>query len=178
MVAVQGLFGLAEKEHDPRPFRSGNLALCFVGSLRSCQSVAGLVVTRLSIYQDCVAMGAVALDIIQGDLPGSGGGDITQRDLTPPIEGASDFDRRRLRRLIGWNRPTEHFSEAGPLFAFLNLGAARNCRQHAGLRGTCPASLLAFDEIGDGIDHKWGLRVVALALLVGQRATLPGRGVE
>ena len=60
----RGLFGLAEQEHDPGPFRSCNLALCFVGSLWSGQSVAGLVVTRRSIHQDYVAMGAIALDII------------------------------------------------------------------------------------------------------------------
>ena len=152
-AVAQGLFGLAEKEHDPRPFRSCNLALCFVGSLRSCQSVAGLVVTRLSIYQDCVAMGAVALDIIQGDLPGSGGVIITQRDLAPPIERASDFDRRRLSRLIVWNRPTEHFSEAGPLFAFFILKVWRNCRRDPCHTRSCPGPVPGCNEVGDGIDH-------------------------
>src|SRR5208282_820379 len=101
---------------------------CFVGGLRRGQSVAGLVVTRFSIYQDYVAMRAVTLHIFHNDLPGSAWRIKTQGDLAPLTERADDFDHRRSRRLIGRNRPTEHFSEAGPLFAVFGPVMARNCR--------------------------------------------------
>jgi len=99
-------------------------------------------------------MGAVTLDIIQSDVPGSGRGIITQRDLAPPIEGASDFDRRRLGRLLGRDRPTEHFGEAEPLFMVSNLGETRNCRCGTRLTGSCLCSAFAINKVGDRVNHK------------------------
>lgn len=98
-------------------------------------------------------MRAVALDIIQKDLPGSARRIVTQGDLAPPTERAKDFDRRRLGRLPGRDRPTEQFAEAGPRFVFSSLGESRNCRCDPGLGRSCLCSALAFNEVGDGVNN-------------------------
>jgi len=98
-------------------------------------------------------MRAVTLDIIQCDLPGSARRIITQGDLAPPTERANDFDRRRPGRLLGRDRPTEHFSEAGPLFARSSLGEIRNCRRGPGLGCSCLCAALAFNEVADRVNH-------------------------
>ena len=116
-VAVQGLSGLGEQEQDSRSSWGCDLPSCFVGALGSDQPVAVFVITRFSIDKDYVAMGVITLDIIQGRLPGSARRIITQGNLAPPTERASDFDCRWFRCLIGRNRPTEHFAEPEPLVA-------------------------------------------------------------
>jgi hypothetical protein len=58
------LFGLCEQEHDPETFWTCDLPLCFLRSWWSCRPVAGFVVTRLSIHQDYVAMGAIGRNVI------------------------------------------------------------------------------------------------------------------
>ena len=123
-------------------------------------------------------MRAVALDIIQKDLPGSARRIITQGDLAPPTERANDFDRRRSGRLPGRDRPTEHFREAEPLLAFSSLVESRNCRCDRGLRRSCHCPALAFNGVGDSVNHNVRLLPVAPAFVVGRCLTLPRGGVE
>ena len=137
-----GLSGLGEQEQDSRSSWGCDLPSCFVGALGSDQPVAVFVTTRFSIHKDYVAMGAITLDIIQGRLPGFAWRVISQGNLAPPTERASNFDGRWLRCLIGRNRPTEHFAKPEPLVASFSTRCGRSfwlarspwrCPVHCGL---------------------------------------------
>ena len=127
-----GLFGLGEQEQNPGAFWSLDLPVRFLGAEGSCQAVASLIITRFSIYEDYIAMRVVTRNISLDELPGSGWRIITQGDLVPPAERADDFDRCWWGRLLGWYRPTEHFSKAEPLFGLFSLGSGPSFRCDAG----------------------------------------------
>ena len=69
----------------------------------------------------------------------------------------------RVFRLLGRNRPTEHFGEAGSLFAFSNLGENRNGRCACRLTRSCLGPALVFIEVGNRVNHKRTAFPIALA---------------
>src|SRR5690349_5805610 len=103
------LLGLCEEHEHARAFVRGELVAFLLRSMRHCQAITVFVVSRLAIDQEHVVMGLIALNVMEGDMPGIEDAVANKRHSLPMRERANKFHGGRFDFLAVRKAPAKYF---------------------------------------------------------------------
>ena len=110
------LFGLREEHAEARSARGVNCKPLLDRAMRNGHAVTVFVERGLAIDKQHVMVGAVALDVMEADVPRVQGAVTHQRHLLPMRKCSSDFNRGGLLRLPIGKTPAKDFRKDGFTF--------------------------------------------------------------
>lgn len=90
-----GLSRLGKEHHHAWPFFCLDLIALFVRTVGNGKSVAGLIINRFAVKEQSVVMSAVALYMMDGDMPAIDCAVVNQGNFLPVGEAPGDFDCSR-----------------------------------------------------------------------------------